>query len=70
MEDILQVNGVPADISSNVNQTDEACDPDTVTVTLERDLKAGDVISIVEGTVLVGARGDRPHRAARIGHRA
>ncbi|MYH74087.1 MAG: cell wall-binding repeat-containing protein [Cenarchaeum sp. SB0669_bin_11] len=59
LEDVLQVNGVPADISSDVNQTDEACDPDTVTVTLERDLKAGDVISIVDGIVLVGARGDR-----------
>ena len=59
LEDVLQVNGVPADISSDVNPDDEACDPDTVTVTLERDLKAGDVISIVDGIVLVGARGDR-----------
>ncbi|MDE0676567.1 MAG: cell wall-binding repeat-containing protein [Acidimicrobiaceae bacterium] len=60
LEDVLQINGVPADVSTDAPGTDAPCDPDTVTVTLEnRTLKAGDVISVVEGTVLVGADGDR-----------
>ena len=61
LEDILQVNGVPADIATDrpEEDADAPCDPDTVPVTLERTLKAGDVVSIVSGTVLVGASGDR-----------
>ncbi|MYG88077.1 MAG: cell wall-binding repeat-containing protein [Acidimicrobiales bacterium] len=59
LEDVLQVNGVPADVATDAPGTAAPCDPDTVTVTLERTLKAGDVISIVEGAVLVGADGDR-----------
>ena len=60
LEDILQINGVPADILTGAPGTDAPCDPDSVTVTLEgRTLKAGDVVSIVAGTVLVGADGDR-----------
>ena len=60
LEDILQVNGVPADISTDAS-TAAVCDPDSVTVTIERTggLKAGDTVSIVAGTVLVGAGGDR-----------
>ena len=60
LEDILQVNGVPVDISTDAS-TAAVCDPDSVTVTLERagGLKAGDTVSIVAGTVLVGAGGDR-----------
>ena len=62
LEDILQVNGVPADIATGAPPaTDAPCDPDSVTVTIERagGLKAGDTVSIVAGTVLVGADGDR-----------
>ncbi|MYL12026.1 MAG: hypothetical protein F4010_07810, partial [Cenarchaeum sp. SB0669_bin_11] len=59
LEDILQINGVPADIQTDAS-TAAVCDPDSVTVTLEnRTLKAGDTVSIVAGTVLVGAGGDR-----------
>ncbi|WP_419933489.1 cell wall-binding repeat-containing protein [Candidatus Poriferisodalis sp.] len=59
LEDVLQINGVPADVATDAPGTAAPCDPDTVTVTLERTLKANDVISVVEGTVLVGADGDR-----------
>ena len=59
LEDVLQINGVPADVATDAPGTAAPCDPDTVTVTLERTLKANDVVSIVEGTVLVGADGDR-----------
>ena len=59
LEDVLQINGVPADVAADAPGTAAPCDPDTVTVTLERTLKAGDVVSIVEGAVLVGADGDR-----------
>ena len=61
LEDILQINGVPADIQTGAPGTDQPCDPDSVTVTIERTggLKAGDTVSIVAGTVLVGAGGDR-----------
>ncbi len=59
LEDILQINGVPADIASDAPGIEAPCDPDTVTVTLERNLKAGDTVSIVSGAVLVGADGDR-----------
>ena len=62
LEDILFINGVPADIAS---QTDDAettiCQPDTVTVNLEPGsaLSAGDTVSIVESTIRVGADEDR-----------
>ena len=59
LEDVLQINGVPADVATDAAGTAAPCDPDTVTVTLERTLKAGDEVSIVQGTVLVGADGDR-----------
>ena len=59
LEDILQINGVPADIATDAPGIEAPCDPDTVTVTLERTLKAGDTVSIVDGAVLVGADGDR-----------
>ncbi|MYH74083.1 MAG: cell wall-binding repeat-containing protein [Acidimicrobiales bacterium] len=60
LEDVMQINGVPVDVETDAAGTDAPCDPDTVTVTLEnRTLKAGDVVSIVAGTVLVGADGDR-----------
>ena len=62
LEDILQINGVPVDIATGAPPTDDApCDPDSVTVTIERTggLKAGDTVSIVAGTVLVGADSDR-----------
>ena len=59
LEDIIQVNGVPADVATDAPGTAAPCDPDTVTVTLERTLKAGDEVSIVAGVVLVGDGGDR-----------
>ena len=59
LEDILQINGVPADIATDAPGLNAPCAPDTVTVTLERTLKAGDTVSIVAGAVLVGDGGDR-----------
>ena len=59
IEDILLINGVPADVETQ-GTADTSCKPDGVTVALEnRTLKAGDVISIAQGSVLVGAGGDR-----------
>ena len=60
LEDILFVNGLPVDIASQTDDSaDTVCTPDTITVTLERDLKAGDVIEIVESTIKIGAAGDQ-----------
>jgi len=58
LEDILFINGLPVDISNQENP-DTVCAPDTLTVTLERDLKSGDVISIEESTIKVGADEDQ-----------
>ena len=59
IEDILLINGVPADVEDQ-GTADTSCKPDGVTLVLEsRTLKAGDEISIAQGSVLVGAGGDR-----------
>ncbi|MCY3585572.1 MAG: cell wall-binding repeat-containing protein [Acidimicrobiaceae bacterium] len=58
LEDILEVNDVPADIVTGAG-ADAACAPDVVPVRLARDLSPGDVIDIVEGNVLVGADPDQ-----------
>ncbi|MCY3950659.1 MAG: cell wall-binding repeat-containing protein [Acidimicrobiaceae bacterium] len=59
IEDILLINGVPADVEAQGTAA-TSCKPDGVTVVLEsRTLEAGDVISIAQGSVLVGAGGDR-----------
>ncbi|MDE0676564.1 MAG: cell wall-binding repeat-containing protein [Acidimicrobiaceae bacterium] len=63
LEDLLQVNGVPADVQVHDAGTNVDCSPDSVTVTLERSLKAGDEVSIVASTVKVGA--DRDQRAVQ-----
>ena len=58
LEDILEINGVPADIVTGAGE-DATCAPDIVPVTLVRDLRPGDKIAIVEGNVLVGAAPDQ-----------
>ena len=56
VRDILEINGAPARIDAVEHgggaAGSEACDPDTVTVTLSSALKAGDTISIVGGAKL------------------
>ena len=60
LEDLLFINGVPADIASQTDDSaDTICQPDTVTVNLEQDLKEGDVVEIVEATIKVGAAEDQ-----------
>ena len=59
LEDILQVNHVPADVEDTSVSDGGVCDPDGVPVQLERTLKAGDRIDIVQGSVLIGAHGDQ-----------
>ena len=59
LEDLLQINGVPADVRAHDAGTNVDCSPDSVTVTLERTLKAGDEVSIVASTVKVGADEDQ-----------
>ena len=62
LEDILFINGVPADIASQAADSEATvCTPDTVTVNLELGsaLSADDKVEIVESTILVGAAQDR-----------
>ena len=62
LEDILFINGVPADIASQEADSETTvCTPDTVTVNLEPGsaLSADDKVEIVESTILVGAAQDR-----------
>ena len=58
LEDILLINGIPADIRVHDPGTNVDCSPDSVIVTLERSLKAGDEISVAASTVKVGADQD------------
>ena len=58
LEDILEVNGVPADIVTGTG-ADATCLPDIVPVRLAQDLNPGDEIDIIEGNVLVGAHPDQ-----------
>ena len=65
LEDLLFINGVPADIASQTDDSaDTICQPDTVTVNLEQDLKEGDVVEIVETTIKIGADEDQRTVAA------
>jgi len=61
LEDILFINDVPADIASHTDDAENTvCTPDTVTVNLEGStLDSGDVVEIVQSTILVGADQDR-----------
>ena len=64
LEDILFVNGIPADIQSD-GTTDAECKPDSVTVMLSNSLKSGDTVSIQESGTAVGASKDlRPVQPA------
>ena len=58
LEDILEVNEVPADIVTGAG-ADALCAPDVVPVRLARDLNPGDEIDIVESNVLIGAHPDQ-----------
>ena len=63
VRDILEINGAPARLAtdnpvSHGTGMNAACDPDTVTVRLADDLKAGDTVSVVAGAKL-GAGGDK-----------
>ncbi len=65
LEDLLFINGVPADIASQTDDSaDTICQPDTVTVNLEQDLKEGDVVEIVAATIKIGAAEDQRSVAA------
>lgn len=62
VRDILEINGAPARLAATApvghgTGTNAACDPDTVTVYLANNLKAGDTVSVVSGAKL-GANND------------
>ena len=64
LEDILFVNGVPADIQDDGTE-DEECEPDSVTVTLANALNAGDTVSVTASATTLGAQQDlRPVQPA------
>ena len=62
LRDIIFVNGVPASFASDEAVvhagSDDACNPDQVTVAFTHDLRAGDTISLVESDLQFGSGGD------------
>ena len=59
LQDMIEVNGVPAVVSSAVANADEACDKRRVDVTLGQPLSDGDTISVVKSSHTLGTDEDK-----------